>query len=111
MMGMKYCIRTKYFGPTNTKGARIKAFCLWGSVVVSYDYAARDPHWEAVKALLAKLSGPAAAAVTAEELVAPEGGTLYVVELGARDLSDPYIGSAVAEDDRLARAVAGREAA
>lgn len=82
MMGMKYCIQTKYFGPTNTKGARIKARCLWGSVVVSYDYGARDPHFEAVKALCRKLFRPEGMfMLAAEELAGPDGGTLYVVDM------------------------------
>lgn len=48
-------IETKYLGPTNHRGARIKATTAGGdSVTVSYDYASHDPHGEAVKALLIK---------------------------------------------------------
>lgn len=32
-------ITVKYLGPTNTKGARYKATCAAGSVIVEYDYA------------------------------------------------------------------------
>lgn len=50
-------IQTKYLGPTNTKGARIKAFtCNGHSATVDYDYALSDEklHFEAVKALKEK---------------------------------------------------------
>ena len=49
-------IKTKYLGPTNTRGARIKASANGFSVVIayphkdSYEYA----HFEAVKALIEK---------------------------------------------------------
>ncbi len=32
-------IMTKYYGPTNTRGSRIKAWCSGGSVSVTYDHA------------------------------------------------------------------------
>jgi hypothetical protein len=50
-------IQTKYLGPTNTKGARIKAFtCNGHSAIIDYDYALNDEllHFEAVKALKEK---------------------------------------------------------
>ena len=50
-------IQTKYLGPTNTKGARIKAFtCNGHSATIDCDYALSDEklHFEAVKALVAK---------------------------------------------------------
>ena len=47
-------IVTKYLGPTNVKGSRIKAWCERGSIVVSYDDSVSDPHETAVKALVAK---------------------------------------------------------
>lgn len=50
-------IQTKYLGPTDTKGARIKAFtCNGHSATIDYDYALNDEklHFEAVKALVAK---------------------------------------------------------
>jgi hypothetical protein len=50
-------IQTKYLGPTNTKGARIKAFtCNDHSAIINYDYALSDEklHFEAVKALKEK---------------------------------------------------------
>ncbi len=57
-------IHTKYFGPTNTRGSRIKAYtCSFFNnnnkgftVSVPYDHALSgvDVHFEAVKALVAK---------------------------------------------------------
>jgi hypothetical protein len=50
-------IQTKYLGPTNTKGARIKAFtCNGHSATIDYDYALGDEllHFKAVKALREK---------------------------------------------------------
>lgn len=32
-------IETKYIGPTNTKGSRIKATAAAGSIILPYDYA------------------------------------------------------------------------
>lgn len=48
-------IYTKYLGPTNTKGARIKAYTLGGlSVTIGFDYALSGEaiHFQAVKALV-----------------------------------------------------------
>jgi len=59
---MSIAIHTKYVGPTNTKGARIKASCVRGreklSVSVSFDYAlgCEERHAQAVFALLAKFA-------------------------------------------------------
>lgn len=51
-------IKTKYIGPTNTRGSRIKASANGFSVTISYPYesdAGREKsHFEAVKALVAK---------------------------------------------------------
>ena len=50
-------IETRYCGPTDTKGARIRASCEGGSLYVSYDHAL-DPeenHYAAVTALCDKL--------------------------------------------------------
>ncbi len=48
-------ITTKYLGPTDTRGARIKARCQAGSVTVPFEYGATDPHDVAALALLVKL--------------------------------------------------------
>lgn len=49
-------IKTKYIGPTNTRGARIKASANGFTVTVSYRYdlSHEKRHFEAVKALVAK---------------------------------------------------------
>lgn len=55
-------IHTKYIGPSNTRGARIKAYTAdWGTskgftATVPYDHALSgvNVHFEAVKALVAK---------------------------------------------------------
>jgi len=57
-------IHTKYIKPTNTRGARIKAYTkTWGDnkgfeVTIGYPHALSgvDCHFEAVKALIAKHS-------------------------------------------------------
>jgi hypothetical protein len=50
-------IITKYFGPTNTRGSRIKAQCAAGSVTIGYPYelSGMDCHAKAAKALVNKL--------------------------------------------------------
>jgi len=55
-------IQTKFIGPTNSRGARIKAYTAsWGdmrglSITVPFSYELREEerHWEAVKALISK---------------------------------------------------------
>lgn len=49
-------IQTRYFGPSNTKGARIKASCESGSITIGYPYefSEMDCHALAAKALAAK---------------------------------------------------------
>jgi len=50
-------IETRYLGPTNTKGGRIKATAWAGSVTIGYDHALghAENHRAAADALLAKL--------------------------------------------------------
>ena len=49
-------IMTKYLGPTDRRGARIKASDLdRNSVTVSYDHASHDPHRDAAVALIRKM--------------------------------------------------------
>lgn len=50
-------IHTKYIGPTNTRGARIKAFTASGftaSIPYPYDKSYEAVHFEAVKELVKK---------------------------------------------------------
>lgn len=57
---MRQAITTKYLGPTDTRGARIKATCDAGSLTVPYDHALDAPgnHREAAKALAVRLNWP-----------------------------------------------------
>ncbi len=49
-------IETKYIGPSNYRGSRIKATCERGSITISYDDALNsdDAHIAAADALVAK---------------------------------------------------------
>jgi hypothetical protein len=53
-------IVTKYIGPSNTKGSRIKASAAAGSITVHYDDAlnSENNHAAAAQALAAKLGWP-----------------------------------------------------
>ena len=53
----RQAIVTKYLGPTNTRGARVKASCEAGSLTVSWDYALNpeDNHKAAARALIRQL--------------------------------------------------------
>ena len=50
-------IQTRYFGPTNTRGARIKATCETGSITIDYPHelSGMACHAKAAKALVVKL--------------------------------------------------------
>jgi hypothetical protein len=50
-------IRTRYHGPTNSKGSRFSAQCEAGRIYVPYDYALNsdENHEAAAKALAKKL--------------------------------------------------------
>jgi len=54
---MRQAITTKYLGPTNTRGSRIKATAAGGSITIPYDNAgsADSSHAKAAKALADKL--------------------------------------------------------
>ena len=51
-------IRTRYYGPSNVRGSRIKAQCEAGSITVHYDHALdiEGNHVAAREALLNKLN-------------------------------------------------------
>lgn len=49
-------IETKYYGVTNTRGARIVARASAGKVSIPFPYDAHDPHLEAAKALCVKFN-------------------------------------------------------
>lgn len=50
-------IQTRYFGPTNVRGSRIKATASAGSITVGYDHALNSEknHEAAAIALIAKM--------------------------------------------------------
>lgn len=50
-------ITTKYLGPTNNRGARVKAKCQAGSVTIAWDHSkdSDENHDAAAKALAVKL--------------------------------------------------------
>lgn len=54
---MRQAIITKYFGPTNSRGARIKATCQAGSITVPWDFSlgVDANHDAAAEALATKL--------------------------------------------------------
>ena len=56
-MAITQAIETRYLGPTNHRGSRIKAQAWAGSVTVPYNHALNieDNHRAAATALLAKL--------------------------------------------------------
>lgn len=58
---MAQTIITKYLGPTNTRGSRIKATCWNGTVTVSYDCGleSNDNHKNAANALIDHLESKA----------------------------------------------------
>jgi len=55
---MSQAIRTRYFAPTNTRGARIQAQCEAKTIYVGYDHAldVADNHKAACKELLRRLN-------------------------------------------------------
>ena len=57
MTFISQAIETRYLGPTNTKGSRIKATAAAGSVTVPYDYAlsTEEAHAIAAYTLVTKL--------------------------------------------------------
>jgi hypothetical protein len=57
---MRQAIETKYLGPTNHRGSRVKATSQAGSITVSWDDAldVNDNHRAAAKALAKKLGWP-----------------------------------------------------
>jgi hypothetical protein len=54
---MRQAIETKFLGPTNFRGSRIKASAQAGSITVSYDHAlsSEENHTAAARALASKL--------------------------------------------------------
>ncbi len=57
-MTIYQAIETKYLGPTNTKGGRIKAECWGGNITISYDHELNSDgaHKAAALALIEKMT-------------------------------------------------------
>lgn len=51
-------IETKFLGPTNTKGSRVKAKCWLTSVTASWDHSlnVEENHHAAIEALICKIN-------------------------------------------------------
>lgn len=58
-------IRTRYSGPTDTRGSRVTVYGPAGQRTYSYDYSAYDAHDAAVSGYLTDLTG---ATITASDL-------------------------------------------
>ena len=82
-------IETKFLGPTNTKGARIKASARAGSVTVSYEYGpgVDGAHDLAVIALVTKLEWWG---VWARGGKADGTGNVYVCISRSHDIRTPH---------------------
>ena len=77
-------IITKFLGPTNRHGARIKATCQAGSITIPWDYGlgGDSNHDAAAKALRAKLGWNRASYATMVRGALPDGtGNCYVFAL------------------------------
>lgn len=74
-------IETKYLGPTNYRGTRIKATAAAGALVFDYDHALNlaDNHEAAARALLAKLEWDQDMAELHQGAL-PSGNYCFIVE-------------------------------
>jgi len=79
---VRQAIETRYLGPTNTYGARIKAKCDGGSVIVYWDHAldADDNHLAAARKLQDKM-GWAEYPLSGGSLPRPHPGYAFVLGL------------------------------
>ena len=70
-------IRTKYHGPTDTRGARVSASVPGHRAYIPYPHelSGMDVHEAAARALLAKLGYPAAAKLIGADI---RGGYVFV---------------------------------
>ena len=76
---MRQAITTKYLAPTNHKGARIKAECAGGKIVMPWDHAHNPErnHHTAAKWLLRKMQWHEKNAVIGGAM--PNGGYCFVL--------------------------------
>lgn len=62
---MAKTIRTRYYGPTDTRGSKIVARVAGKQLTMSYDHGSNDPHLKAAQALADRVYG-AASLITRE---------------------------------------------
>ena len=81
-------IETRYLGPTNTKGARIKATAAAGRATVPYDYEldVPDAHRVAADALIAKMGWQGTFAQGGNVKGAKQIGTIIAERLTAKGI-------------------------
>lgn len=75
-------IETKYLGPTNTKGGRVKATADAGSITVEWDHALNihDNHEAAARALLDKLDWASDCKALHQGALPGDRGYCFVIE-------------------------------
>jgi len=78
-------IQTRYLGPTNTRGSRIKAWCDAGSLTQSWDYAVNGDlnHVAAAAALQHKLGWVGGLYGSLKSGTLPNGDQCHVMVAGA----------------------------
>ena len=71
-------ITTKFIGPTNTRGSRIKASAYAGSITVGYSHELNsdENHRAAAEALCAKMGWPGSDTLISADL--PKSGYVFV---------------------------------
>jgi len=74
-------IETRYLGPTNRQGSRIKALYASTAIVLPYDHGAKDTHTKAATALLERLiaNGGVSNSTTLGVRVATPRGFIYTL--------------------------------
>lgn len=78
---MTQAIVTKYIGPTDTKGSRIKATCSSGSLTIPYPHelSGDDVHRKAAETLVAKMGWMGYENMLVGGM--PDGGCVFVADL------------------------------
>lgn len=78
---------TRYYGPTNYRGSRIKV--TWGSehVTMPYDHAANNAHESAVREAFARKWGRRVLSIDSVASTESGRGTVYLVALADREVS------------------------
>lgn len=79
---MTQAITTRYIGPTNYKGSRVKAKAQAGSITIEWDDAlnSEDNHTAAAKALMAKFGWDKHSVIAGSGELPDGRGTCYVMK-------------------------------